>query len=171
VGASACGEDESKRTSADTEGIFLEIGGLAYQVQISRQLNPASREDRSYLVGLPQSSLNLTPEQTFFAVFLKATNDGDEAKLAASNFEIIDTLENAYKPIPPGPANVFAWRPAMVQPKDTLPPIDSTAYQAPAGGAVILFKLPLLSFDDRPLILRVQDPEDPKVIKEFTLDV
>ena len=35
-----------------TEGTYLDLGGLKYQVQISRLLNPSSIEDRAYLVGL-----------------------------------------------------------------------------------------------------------------------
>ena len=40
-------------TSADTEGIYLDLGGMKYQVQISRLLNPTDREDEGYLVDLP----------------------------------------------------------------------------------------------------------------------
>ena len=44
------------RTSAETEGIYLDLGDLKYQVQISRCLNPADTEDSSYLRGLPAGS-------------------------------------------------------------------------------------------------------------------
>ena len=41
VGAmSACGNKTDKTLTASTEGPYIDLGDLQYQVQISRQLNP-----------------------------------------------------------------------------------------------------------------------------------
>ncbi len=37
--ASGCGNKEDIRTVGETEGLYIDIGGLRYQVQISRYLN------------------------------------------------------------------------------------------------------------------------------------
>src|SRR5690606_38371032 len=46
----ACGNKEEVVTHGHTEGSYLNVGNLTYQVQISRQLNPADVTDRSYLI-------------------------------------------------------------------------------------------------------------------------
>ena len=51
-GLSACGE-HGEANVGKNEGYYVETGGLQYQVQISRQLNPKDFEDRDYLIGLP----------------------------------------------------------------------------------------------------------------------
>ena len=52
-GLPACGNRHEVITDAETEGPYLNLGPLKYQVQISRQLNPDDLEDRVYLRGLP----------------------------------------------------------------------------------------------------------------------
>jgi hypothetical protein len=49
-----CGNKEETITRAATEGIYLDLDDLKYQVQISRYMNPNDVEDRSYLIGLPE---------------------------------------------------------------------------------------------------------------------
>ena len=41
-----CGRGEGQVTTAETEGLYLDIGGLKYQVQLSRYMNPSDIEDR-----------------------------------------------------------------------------------------------------------------------------
>jgi hypothetical protein len=48
---------------ADTEGIYLNLGPLKYQIQLSRQVNPRDVEDRSYLQGLSPADAHLSPNQ------------------------------------------------------------------------------------------------------------
>ncbi len=54
-------------THGETEGIYVDTGDLKYQVQISRQLNPADFEDRDYLTGLPAADRTLPAGQEWFA--------------------------------------------------------------------------------------------------------
>ena len=60
----ACGAKEDEITHGETEGAYLDLGELKYQVQISRQLNPADREDEAYLLGLPAEERELAPNET-----------------------------------------------------------------------------------------------------------
>ena len=55
LAAAGCGANSETgiQQAATDEGQYLEVGGLKYQVQISRQLNPSDNEDRGYLVGVP----------------------------------------------------------------------------------------------------------------------
>src|SRR5918998_6206715 len=79
----ACGEEEgSDPTGAILEGeqenTYLELGGLKYQTQISRQLNEYDTEDRDYLIGLTDEQRRLTNDQVWFAVFVRVENDHTE---------------------------------------------------------------------------------------------
>ena len=48
-----CGNKLEVRTVGETEGIYIDVGELRYQVQLSRIINPNDIEDRHYLAGLP----------------------------------------------------------------------------------------------------------------------
>src|SRR5919197_4136905 len=97
-------------TSADTEGIYLDLGGMKYQVQMSRYLNPSDVEDRSYLLGLPKNA-GTTGSETWFGIWMRVQNETDKPLPAASDYEIVDTQDNVYRPVPLDPkANPFAYQ-------------------------------------------------------------
>ena len=115
LGTSACGNKESEILHGATEGSYLDLGGMKYQVQISRQLNPASVEDRYYLIGLSPQDRNLPAGQEWFALFIRVENDGEKAARAATDYTITDTQDNKYRPLRFAPDNVFAFRGGTLQ--------------------------------------------------------
>ncbi len=56
----ACGNKQDKTLKAETEGIYIDLGEMKYQVQISRQLNAADPEDSEFLRGVTDT---LGPER------------------------------------------------------------------------------------------------------------
>jgi hypothetical protein len=155
VGAS-CGEDHGPRTEAETEGLYLDIAGAKYQVQMSRQLNPADHEDKSYLVGLPEGTAEPTGDETWFGIFLRVQNVSKEAVEPASEFEIVDSEEQSYTPTElDAEVNAFAYHPEPIPPHELLPSADSVAGQGPTNGSLVLFKLPIDAFANRPLIFKI----------------
>src|SRR4051812_10927448 len=90
----ACGNKEDIHTHGETEGAYLNVGQLTYQVQISRLLNPNDTEDQGYLVDVPAAERDLAPEDAWFAVFMLVQNQQDRPAPAASDFEIVDTQNN-----------------------------------------------------------------------------
>ena len=154
----ACGNKESETLHGDTEGIYIDVGGLKYQVQISRVLNPTDREDRDYLVDLPAGE-QLAADENWFAVFMRVENDGDKAEPATDTYLIKDTQGNEYKPVAMGPKNVFSYRPAVLQPKDILPLPSSAAAENTIQGSMVLFKIPVANFQNRPLELQIPPPQ------------
>ena len=50
--AAGCNKEEQVHLAA-TEGIYVTVDDLKYQIQISRILNPAAPDDEAYLRGLP----------------------------------------------------------------------------------------------------------------------
>ena len=130
AGTSACGNKQAETLHGTTEGAYLDLGGMKYQVQISRQLNPASVEDRYYLIGLNGTDRQLPVGQEWFAVFMRVENDGDKPARAANDYVITDTQGNRYRPLSFAPLNSFAYRGGVVmQPTEILPKPDSPSGQ------------------------------------------
>jgi hypothetical protein len=78
----------------------------------------------------------------------------------AREFVIQDTEEKTYRPIPIDvEANPFAYAPEPIPPKVILPLRDSLAGQGPTNGSLILFRLPLDAFANRPLVFKVLGEE------------
>ena len=84
VALSACGKHEATGLvrTAETEGIYLDVSDLKYQIQVSRQLNPYDTQDRPYLAGIPADQAKLAPDQVWFGIFMRVQNE-TEAGAAA----------------------------------------------------------------------------------------
>jgi hypothetical protein len=153
--AAGCGGSTGVVTTAETEGLYLDINGLKYQIEMSRYMNPADVEDREYLVGLPEDTAQTTGEETWFGVWVRVENTSeDETRPSADVWEIHDTQENVYEPIAIDTAiNPFAYEPVDVPPKTVIPLPSSAAGQGPIQGLMLLFKIRNESFQNRPLEL------------------
>src|SRR5919206_913933 len=124
----ACGNKEKAVLFGPTEGAYLDLGPLVYQVQISRLLNPFNAEDRGYLVDVQNAKL--TGQQQWFAVFMRVQNVGDRPAPAANDYKITDTQGTVFRPVQIGPRNVFAYRPQSLPPEGVLPVPDSPAAES-----------------------------------------
>jgi hypothetical protein len=170
LAVTACGDKEARTLHGDTEGSYIDVGNLKYQVQISRLLNPTDREDQGYLVDLPGGQ-QLGATDQWFAVFMRVENDSKQPGRAATDYDIRDTQGNVYRPITMGPKNVFAYRSAVLQPKDILPFASSPAGENTIQGAMLLFKIPVANFQNRPLVLEIHSPSGGNETGTVDLDV
>jgi hypothetical protein len=163
LAGAGCGSEHGPegRTAAETEGLYLDLAGAKYQIQMSRQLNPADQEDRGYLSGLPENVDDPSADETYFGIFLRVENVTEsETVEPARDFVIEDTEERIYRPIPlDTESNPFAYEPEPIPPKEILPHRDSVAGNGPTNGSLILFRLPYDSFANRPLIFKVMGEE------------
>jgi len=172
VPLAGCGNKEDEILRAESEGAYLDVGELRYQVQISRQLNPADIEDRAYLNGVAPQDRALQRGESWFGVFLRVENPSEAPHRAADEFELEDTDEAVYEPVRLARDNPFAYQGGVVQPEDTLPPLQSAAQQNETiGGALVLFKVRTESFENRPLELKILGPEVPQTEAMLALDV
>jgi len=167
---SACGYVAGVK-KADSEAIYVDLGQLKYQVQFSRQLNPYDIEDSAYLQGLSPAAVKLTPAQAWFGIFVLVLNEHGQPYQASHGFYVTDTAGGVYRPTPVTGANPFAYHSVMVAPYAELPPVGSVAALGPTSGAALLFKVPLTSFDNRPLVLHIVDPTNPHGEATVDLDV
>ena len=154
--AAGCGNRVDVRTQGDTEGLYIDLDELKYQVQISRYLNSADIEDRTYLTGLPPNTAQPAADETWFGIFMRVSNYTDKTIAPANDFEIVDTQDNVYRPIPLDPnVNPFAYEPNPIPPNSLIPQPDSIASAGVIQqGALLLFKVKTGSLQNRPLELR-----------------
>lgn len=167
----ACGNKAEEITQGESEGNYLDLGELKYQVQISRQLNPADREDQGYLVGIPEEERELAADETWYGIFIRVQNVTEEPRQAAEEFEIRDTQENVFRPLELGEDNVFAYRATRLPGESTIPTLDSASAENTIQGSLLLFKIPYANLQNRPLEFEVVDPEDPETTASVALDV
>ena len=174
---SACGSSHSRITTGTYAGEngagapYLNVGPLVYEVQQSRQLNPADAEDANYLTGLTSAQRALAPGEEWFAVFLQVFNNHDTPYPAATELVLSDTQKNTNVPLTLEASNQFAYRPKNVPGRGTLPEPDSVAAQAPTQGALLLYKIKTVSLDNRPLEIKIVDPADVTQTASAELDV
>ncbi len=178
VALGACGDSHTKVTTGTYAGEsganapYLNVGPLVYEVQLSRELNPANSEDSAYLKGLGAAETKLEQGQEWFAVFLQVYNHNSQPERSADEVTISDTQENVYRPIVPDESNPFAYRGGEEVPGNgQLPVADTIAASAPPRGALLLFKIQVVSLDNRPLEIKIVNPEDPSESATAELDV
>ena len=173
----ACGDSHTRVSTGTYAGEsganapYLNVGPLVYEVQLSRALNPADTEDASYLSGLTPFQREVGPGEEWFAVFLQVYNESGQPHSAATSLTITDTQGNRYTPTIPGEANQFAYRGGKVGSKGQIPVPNSVAASGPTQGALLLYKIKVQSLDNRPLELKIVDPEDSSQSATAELDV
>ncbi|MDQ6744933.1 MAG: hypothetical protein M3Z27_02785 [Actinomycetota bacterium] len=151
---SACGHKEANPTTGDNEGPYVRAGNISYQVQLSRQLNPFSSEDRGYLTGVDSASVK--PSQMWFVVFLLAKNETHSNLTTSGSFDIVDTDGNRYYPVRLNASlNPYAWTPQSLRPLGTEPAADTTAAFGPTQGSELLFKLDNTVYSNRPATFEI----------------
>jgi hypothetical protein len=174
---SACGDSHAKVTTGTYAGEsganapYLDVGPLSYEVQLSRELNPTNSEDSSYLKGLTPAERRLLPGQEWFAVFLQVYNHTSQDLPAASSATISDTQGNTYTPIVPDLSNEYAFRGGIVPANSQLPQLDTTAAFGPTQGSMLLYKIQVVSLDNRPLVLKIANPLNYTETASAELDV
>jgi hypothetical protein len=174
-----CGSSHTKVTTGTYAGEsgasapYLDVGPLTYQVQLSRQLNPYDIGDSPYLQDLPPAEQRLEAGQEWFGVFIQVYNHNSRAHPAASppTVTILDTQGNLYVPVEPGPSNQFAYRGGLVPGNGRLPELDTVASSGSTQGALLLYKIQTVSLDNRPLTVRVVNPNNAAQTASAELDV
>ena len=170
--AAGCGNKQDLRTLGETEGIYVNVEDLRYQVQISRVLNPSDPDDRDYLKGLPPGTPQPDRGETWFGVFMRVSNESRETHKPASSFRIVDTVEREYEPIPlDSDANPFAYQANPLAPGKIIPDPNSVSGEGDIQGSLILFKVDLQSLQNRPLELKIDSTLPPPLRKTSTIDL
>ena len=173
----ACGDSHTKVTTGTYAGEsgknapYLNVGPLSYEVQLSRELNPYNAEEATYLQGLSPAERRLAPGEEWFGVFLQVYNNTSHPLPAATSLTITDTQNNSYTPVVPNSTNEFAYRGGLVPAKSQLPEPASVAASGPTQGTLLLYKIQVVSLDNRPLEFKIVDPTAASESASAELDV
>ena len=171
VAISACGAGEHARYTDNLGPGYVEVGQLYYQVQISRELNPWSQEDKYYLQGYSASELKLPTTDEWFVVSLQVFNWTNRALTPSNQFYITDTLGDRYAPVANPSPNPYTYTATSIPAGGQLPSIESDAFAGWTQGALLIFRIPYGSLANRPFILHIVNPADGTQQSRIELDV
>ena len=152
---SACGkpsEDAGTKEPA-REGLAIPIGGVDYNVFITRQLNPEIVPDNAFYKGPDPGK-----DETIYGVFLQACNNGKSPEQTAESFKVVDNQDNEFEPVPLPKDNQFSYQPRRLGPHECIPEAGSVAQLGPTAASMLLFKFPLENTENRPLELEITAP-------------
>jgi hypothetical protein len=156
TGLTACGDDGVQKV-AESEGTYVTIGSVQYQVQISRQLNPTDVEDRDYLAGVAAADKELKPDQVWFGIFIRAKNKTNVPLNTADEFTLADTVGDKFHRIEA--ENIVDYKPTILGPGDVFPHSNEVSSYGPTQGKLLLFKLTNETLDNRPLEMEIVSPD------------
>ena len=151
-------EEEKEEGEPLREGLAVKVGGIEYTVYITRELNPALADDRTYWTGEEAK-----PGFALYGVFLQACNRSDEdddledaAYEATEDFIVVDTQGNEYEPLEAEEENDFQYHAQELEPSECIPEEGSLAQQGPTAGTMLPFLFPLEAGENRPLELEIR---------------
>ncbi|MCU1679172.1 MAG: hypothetical protein JWM93_3930 [Frankiales bacterium] len=156
TGLTACGDDGPQKVAV-SEGTYVTIGKVEYQVQISRQLNPTDIEDRDYLTGLSAADMQLKPDEVWFGIFIRAKNGTNGSLNTAQDFTLEDTVGTKFARIEA--QNIVDYKPTTLGPGDVFPHSNEISSYGPTQGKLLLFKLTNSTLDNRPLDMKIVAPD------------
>jgi hypothetical protein len=133
---------------------YFDVGGITYQIQESRQLNPFS-DDVEYFAGLKDAQ-KIPGNEFWYAVFIWAKNQNKQRLTTASKFILTDSAGNSYQPTHLNPSvNPWGCYPTQLAQNDINPNPDSIAASGTSGGCMVLFRVPESVYSNRPLTLHL----------------
>jgi hypothetical protein len=161
-GLTACNDEKQGVDSPAREGLAIEMGGVTYNVFITRELNPKITPDKAYVTD------EAPPGQSLYGIFLQACNISDKPQSTSAEFTVRDNQDNKFHPEPLPTDNQFAYQPQTLDPKECIPEVGSVAQLGPTAGSMLLFQLPLDTTENRPLELDIEHNGEKRT---FTLDI
>ena len=93
-------------------------------------------------------------------MFMQVYNNSSHAHPAATDLTITDTQATSTRRSLPAPTNQFAYRGGIVPANSQLPALGSVAANGPTQGVLLLFKIQIVSLDNRPLDAEDRRPEE-----------
>ncbi len=160
--AACSSTEEEPIRHGEFESVNVETGNLLYQVQMSRELNPAATDDRQYLEGVVDSELG--DDEEWFGVWVRVENATDDPQEAAEDFHVVDAEGNEYEPVEIDDTNPFKYEPVEISGKASndvpvLPQPETASGSGPNQGALLLFKLRYETYQNSPVELEIEPPD------------
>ena len=155
AGLVACGTEEEPGVDEPArEGLAIDVGGIDYNVYLTRELNLNIQPDEAYYDKPAKKG------RALYGVFLRTCNEGSKPRMTASSFRVEDNQGTEFEPVELDEDNAFAYRPRKLLPGDCIPEDGSPASLGPTAASLLLFDFPLESTENRPLELKIEGPYD-----------
>ena len=153
VPIAGCGEEEEEGVPEAVEGEPLELGGLLYNVSITRFLNPNITEDEAYLASAAEEPQGMS----YLGVFLQIKNEEDEGEAvpSAASYSVVDASHRIFEPVELETEFTLDVG-ASVPPDGVIPEPDTVAAAGPTQGALLLFLVDDDVSEERPLELEIE---------------
>ena len=152
---SACGKHKEPGVDEPArEGLAIDVGGIAYNVYLTRELNLNITPDSAYY------DKPAKPGRALYGVFLQTCNESSKPHMTAKSFHVKDNQGNEFEPVEIEEDNAFAYRPRSLGPGDCIPEDGSVAQAGPTSASMLLFDFPLEATENRPLELEIESPFD-----------
>ena len=166
-----CGNKLEVRTVGETEGIYIDVGELRYQVQLSRIINPNDMEDRHYLEGLPAGTAPPKPDEAWFGVWMRVQNSTTRSGSPPPRSSRSSTRRSTPSRRSSSRRTRSPTRRRSSPPNSVVPSPNSPAGEGVIQGSLILFKLTTEALANRPLELKIQSPALPDDVGIVDLDI
>jgi hypothetical protein len=135
-------------------GTTVTQDGVAYTVEISRELNPLEPGDRALIAGLPDIASLEGEDSTLVGVFLQATNGTSGLRRAVAAPALVSAEGQSYRPLLVPAGNDYAYRGGPLSAGQEIPGPASLSAQSPEDGAALVYRVPTDVFvTDRPFTL------------------
>ena len=151
--AVGCGDEPGVDEPA-REGLAIDIGGVDYNVGITRQLNLEIPPDKAFYAGPPAK-----PGHALYGVFIQACNATKDTLTSADDFVVEDNQGNEFEPIELPEDNPFAYQSTDLAKDDCVPEEGGIAEQGPLAASMLVFDFPIETTENRPLELIITPPE------------
>ena len=127
AGLAACGDEEQGIDEPAREGLAIELGGVDYNVFITRELNPKIPPDNAYLTApSPRRARRSTA-----CSCRRATRRSDDGARPSTSSSSKDNQGNKFEPEPLPEDNQFAYTPRELDPEECIPEAGSVAQLGP----------------------------------------
>ena len=164
----ACGDSHTRVTTGTYAGEsgpnapYLNVGPLIYEVQLSRELNPSTPRTPPTCRASRRPSASSSPARSGSRCSCRSTTTPRSHLPAASEHHDQrhpgQHLHARSLPARPTSSPTAA---GCVPAKARLPAPDTVAADGPTQGALLLYKIQIVSLDNRPLELKIVDPHEP----------
>ena len=145
-GAAGTGTDPQELAPA---GTTLQVGGLAYTVQTSRQLNPSIQPDQAFLDGREPPR-----DEVWFGAFLRVCNERGRERTPTDQLKLVNAFGRELRPTELPGDDAFGYRPEPLGEDECLPEPGSPSDRT-IEGSLVLFSVPVDFLGERPVALQI----------------
>ncbi len=130
-------------------GATIELDGIAYTPEITRQLNSHLKPDRALVGGRPPGR-----DRIWLGAFIRVCNEDDRVRTPSRRLALVGPFGKRIAPTELPASNPFGYEPRPLRPDECLPEPGSVGDRA-IEGSLVLFNIPVEFFGERPLALEV----------------